>query len=58
MRLFLYEARRQIRSIVGLCEDFGDRGSRAKRTHKNDFRQDPQHFHLRQGGYLLPAESC
>ena len=37
MRLFLCEARRQIRSIVSLCEEFGDRRSRAKRTHKNDF---------------------
>ena len=37
MRLFLCEARRQIRSIVGLCEEFGDQRPRAKRAHQNDF---------------------
>ena len=36
MRLFLCDARRQKRSIVSLCEHFGDRRIRAKRTHKND----------------------
>ena len=35
-RLFLCDARRQIRSIVKLCEDFGDRRIRAKRAHQND----------------------
>ena len=33
----LCEARRQKRSIVDLCEHFGDRRTRAKRAHKNDF---------------------
>ena len=33
----LCEARRQIRSIVGLCEEFGVRRYRAKFTHQNDF---------------------
>ena len=37
MRLFLCEARRRKRSIVDLCEHFGVRRSRAKRTHQNDF---------------------
>ena len=37
IRLFLCEARRQIRSIVSLCEEFGDRSSRAKRVNQNDF---------------------
>ena len=31
------EARRQIRSIVDLCEEFGVRRLRAKFTHQNDF---------------------
>ena len=39
MRLFLCEARRRKRSIVSLCEHFGDRSSRAKRTHQNDFNK-------------------
>ena len=39
MRLFLCEARRQIRSIVDLCEEFGVRRSRAKRAHQNDFQK-------------------
>ena len=33
----LRDVRRQIRSIVCLCEEFGDRRTRAKRTHQNDF---------------------
>ena len=33
----LCEARRQIRSIVDLCEEFGVRRLRAKFTHQNDF---------------------
>ena len=33
----LCEARQQIRSIVGLCEEFDIRRSRAKVTHQNDF---------------------
>ena len=37
IRLFLCEARRQIRSIVDLCEEFDVRRSRAKRTNQNDF---------------------
>ena len=35
--LFLCDARQQIRSIVGLCEEFGDRRTRAKRINQNDF---------------------
>ena len=37
IRLFLCDARRQIRSIVGLCEEFGVRRTRAKRANQNDF---------------------
>ena len=37
MRLFLCDARRRKRSIVELCEHFGVRRTRAKRTHQNDF---------------------
>ena len=33
----LREARRQIRSIVSLCEEFGVRRTRAKRANQNDF---------------------
>ena len=33
----LCDARRQIRSIVNLCEEFGDRRTRAKFTNQNDF---------------------
>ena len=35
MRLFLCDVRRQIRSIVGLCEHFSIRRPRAKRAHQN-----------------------
>ena len=35
MRLFLCDARRQKRSIVDLCEHFGDRRARAKFTNQN-----------------------
>ena len=35
MKLFLCDARRQKRSIVSLCEHFGDRRTRAKRGHQN-----------------------
>ena len=34
MRLFLCEARRQIRSIVGLCEHFSVRHIRAKKLNR------------------------
>ncbi len=37
IELFLCEARRQIRSIVNLCEEFGVRRTRAKRANQNDF---------------------
>ena len=37
MRLFLCDARRLTRSIVDLCEELGDRRTRAKRTHQNGF---------------------
>ena len=37
MRLFLCEARQQIRSIVELCEEFGNRRARAKYIHQNNF---------------------
>ena len=37
IELFLCDARRQIRSIVNLCEEFGDRRTRAKRANQNDF---------------------
>ena len=37
IELFLCEARRQIRSIVDLCEDFDVRRSRTKRANQNDF---------------------
>ena len=37
IRLFLCEARRQIRSIADLCEEFGVRRYRAKRVNQNDF---------------------
>ena len=37
IRLFLCDARRQNRSIVNLCEEFGVRRNRAKRTNQNDF---------------------
>ena len=33
----LRKTRRQIRSIVNLCEEFGDRRTRAKRANQNDF---------------------
>ena len=33
----LCDARRQKRSIVELCEHFGDRRARAKFTNQNDF---------------------
>ncbi len=35
--LFLCDARRQNRSIVSLCEDFGVRSTRAKRANQNEF---------------------
>ena len=37
IELFSCEARRQIRSIVCLCEEFGVRCTRAKRANQNDF---------------------
>ena len=37
IELFLCDARRQIRSIVSLCEEFGVRRTRAKRANQNDF---------------------
>ena len=37
IELFLCDARRQIRSIVSLCEEFDDRRTRAKRANQNDF---------------------
>ena len=37
IELFLCDARQQIRSIVGLCEKFGVRRTRAKRVNQNDF---------------------
>ena len=37
IELFLCDARRQIRSIVDLCEEFGVRHTRAKRANQNDF---------------------
>ena len=37
MEEILCDARRQIRSIVKLCEEFGVRRTRAKFTHQNDF---------------------
>ena len=37
IELFSCEARRQIRSIVSLCEEFGARCTRAKRANQNDF---------------------
>ena len=37
IELFSCEARRQIRSIVSLCEEFGVRCTRAKRANQNDF---------------------
>ena len=39
IELFLCKARRQIRSIVNLCEHFSVRRSRAKFTNQNDFLQ-------------------
>ena len=39
MRLFLCDARQQKRSIGDLCEHFGVRRTRAKRTHQNDFKK-------------------
>ena len=54
----LCDARRQIRSIVSLCEEFGVRRTRAKFTNQNDFRLGPQHFRLPQGGYLPLVASC
>ena len=37
IELFLCDARRQNRSIVSLCEDFGVRSTRAKRANQNEF---------------------
>ena len=37
IELFLCDGRRQKRSIVGLCEHFGDRHIRTKRANQNDF---------------------
>ena len=37
IELFLCDARRQIRSIVYLCEVFGVRRTRAKRANQNNF---------------------
>jgi hypothetical protein len=37
IELFLCDARRQIRSIVNLCEVFGVRRTRAKRANQNNF---------------------
>ena len=37
IELFLCDVRRQIRSIVNLCEAFGVRSTRAKRANQNDF---------------------
>ena len=36
IELFLCDVRRQIRSIVSLCEEFGVRCTRAKRANQND----------------------
>ena len=36
IELFLFDVRRQIRSIVSLCEEFGVRCTRAKRANQND----------------------
>ena len=37
IRLFLRDARRQKRSILEVCEHFGDRSVRAKRANQNNF---------------------
>ena len=50
--------RRQIRSIVSLCEEFGVRRTRAKFTNQNDFRLGLRHFHPRQVEYSPPEGFC
>ena len=42
MRLFLCEARRQNRSIVNLCEDFGDRRLVQKELIRTIFLLNPK----------------
>ena len=58
MRLFLCDARRQIRSIVNLCEEFGVRRTRAKRTHQNDFTQGPRRYRPQLGEYSSLEVFC
>ena len=55
MRLFLCDVRRQKRSIVNLCEHFGVRHIRAKRTHQNDFRQGLRHYRPRPNEYFTES---
>ena len=50
VELFLCDVRRQIRSIVSLCEEFGELHTRAKRANQNDFS-----FALREQGHTVAS---